>query len=136
MRAAIIANGIVASIIEVNSLEDHPGAIDATGASVGGAYTGGIFYAVPVEATAIPDSITNYQCRAVLMAMPSLTAGKSLYDLVDAALQAQSGVALQAWEYANNVMRSGEMVAQMTAALGLTAAQVDAMFVAGSAIGA
>lgn len=87
-------------------------------------------------ATPVPASITNYQCRAVLTATASATAGKTLFDLVDAALKADGGLALQAWEHANEVTRSGALVASVTASLGLTSTQVDNLFITASGISA
>lgn len=40
VRAAIIKNGRVANIIIVNSLEDYPGAIDATDGKIGDVWDG------------------------------------------------------------------------------------------------
>lgn len=81
--------------------------------------------AVPV----VPSTVTNFQARAALM-------GAGLFDAVDAAVKAAGGVALQAWEYANEFEREGVLVAGITVQLGITSAQLDALFVAASEIAA
>jgi hypothetical protein len=40
MRAAIIADGVVTNVIEVEALADWPGAIDAEGAGIGWTWDG------------------------------------------------------------------------------------------------
>ena len=82
-----------------------------------------------------PESVTNFQIRAALMAMPSPSGG-TVYDAVDAAAHAQGGIALQAWEYANEVNRTGPLVQQMAAALGFDEAALDALFTAAAGISA
>lgn len=77
----------------------------------------------------VPQSVTNYQARAAL-----LRAG--LFGQVDAAVKAQGAdsEAYQAWEYANNVYRDSPLIAGLGAALGLTAQQIDGLFVVAAGI--
>ena len=84
----------------------------------------------------VPQSVTNYQARAVLMSQPGSAAGRSLFEDVNAALQALGGTAWQAWEYANDITRTGELVSQIGTQLGLNSAQLDALFVSASQISA
>jgi hypothetical protein len=84
---------------------------------------------------AAPRTVTNFQLRAALMAMPGPSGG-TMYDAVDAAVHAQGGVALQAWEYANEVNRTGPLVQQMAAGFGFSEAQLDALFTAAAGISA
>jgi hypothetical protein len=87
----------------------------------------------------VPDRVTNFQARAVMIATPA-PGGGTLYDAVDAAIQAGKNasaagrLAWSAWEYANEVTRAGDLVAQLGAQLGLTEAQIDALFVAAAQI--
>ncbi len=85
----------------------------------------------PAEA---PRTVTNFQLRAALMAMPA--PGGTMFDLVDAAVHAEGGVALQAWEYANDVDRTGPLVQQMATAFGFSEAQLDALFTTAAGISA
>jgi len=84
--------------------------------------TDGVPVAGPPAARFVPGAVTNFQCRAVLIA-------HGLFDQVDTMIRAAGGVSLQAWEYANDVTRNGPLVVSMTGALGLTDEQVDDMFI-------
>lgn len=69
----------------------------------------------------VPEVVTNFQARAALRRI-------GLLEQVQAAVQAADGEALDAWEYANHVYRHGALVISMSAELGLTSDQVDALF--------
>lgn len=88
------------------------------------------------DPVAAPASVTNSQARAVLLQMPGSTAGRSLFQDVDDALKARGGAAWQAWEFANEFTRDGALVGQMGAAFGMSAAQLDALFVAAAGVSA
>ena len=90
----------------------------------------------PPPAPPVPASITNYQARALLSRMPSVSgaAGRTLFQDVDDAMHAAGGLDLQAWEYANDVTRDGDLVASLGAKLGMTGPQLDEFFVTASAI--
>lgn len=75
-----------------------------------------------------PLKVTNYQARTVMRATPSKMGGASLFADVDAALKAQGGAALDAWEYANEVFRHGQFVAGLAANFGLSDADVRDLF--------
>ena len=83
----------------------------------------------PLAKLTVPDTVTNYQARAAL-----LRAG--LLPSVDAAVKSggQMTEAYQAWEFANDVYRNSPLIATMAAALGLTSAQVDQLFITASTI--
>ena len=85
---------------------------------------------------AVPTSVTNFQCRAVLMGMPSPSgvAGRTLFDDINDNLKARGGIAWQAWEFANEVDRAGPLVGSLIAMLGMTAAQADALFITASTV--
>jgi hypothetical protein len=83
----------------------------------------------------VPASVSNFQARAYLMSIPSQRiAGQTLFDDANGEMAAAGGVAHQAWEYANNFDRSGDLVNSIGGVLGLTSAQIDAMFIAASAV--
>ena len=76
----------------------------------------------------VPDKVTNFQARAVLIST-------GLFEQVDAAIKAGNDpVALQAWEYANDVTRNGALVNGMAASLGWSQAQLDDLFRAAAVI--
>ena len=92
--------------------------------------------AVGESAVHVPSSVTLFQARAVMMGLPSPSgvAGRTLFDDVDASLQAKGGVALQAWEYSSDVERRGPLVLSMMTALGMTSDQADALFIRAAGI--
>jgi len=86
---------------------------------------------------AAPRTVTNFQLRAALLGMPAPGgAAGTLFAVVDAAVRAQGGLALQAWEYANEVNRTGPLVQQMAAGFGFDEASLDALFIAAAGISA
>ena len=75
----------------------------------------------------VPQSVTMRQARLALL-------GAGVLSAVDAAIAAMDepakAAALIAWEYSTEVQRSFGLVSQLAPALGLTDAQVDALFIA------
>lgn len=80
---------------------------------------------------AVPEAISMRQARLAL-----LRAG--LLEVVDAAIAAQSGVDGEAarieWEYATDVRRDSALVQMLAPVIGLSAEQVDALFVTGAGL--
>lgn len=105
---------------------EHPQSIDADGRFID--------TPAPPVTVQVPATVSNFQCRALLMGLPGSAPGRTLFQDVDAMLHAEGGVALQAWEYANDVARQGALVAKMAGRLGLSDAQVDDLFVTASGI--
>ncbi|MGG5810950.1 hypothetical protein [Falsiroseomonas sp. CW058] len=89
------------------------------------------FAGVPREGPrmAVPDSVTNFQARAMLLRI-------GLLDEVTAAISAAGGEAWQAWEYANVVSRHGALTTAIAARFDLTEEQIDALFLEASEIAA
>lgn len=87
---------------------------------------------LPAPPEPVPQEVTNFQARAVLLATPSPTGieGRTLFHDVNEAMVAlgQFHPAFQAWEYANTITRNGATVEAMAAQFGLTSAQLDEMF--------
>ena len=90
----------------------------------------------PIPPRQVPDSVTNFQARAILLRMPGSAAGRSLFNDVDDALKALGGEAFQAWEFGNDFMRDGLLVSQMGVQFGMSPAQIDALFIAASSVSA
>lgn len=80
--------------------------------------------AVPVI-NGVPKSITMRQARLALL-------GAGLLDTVNAAVAAASPQAQVEWEYASDLQRDWPTLKAMQAALGLTDAYVDYLFVEGA----
>lgn len=132
MRAHIIDSGVIVNTIEVESLDAFPGAVDASlGGSIGDSIVNGVVVQKPAPAPVVPSEITMRQARLVLLSAGKLAA-------VDAAIDAMSEPTKSAarieWEYSSAVQRHNGFVSQLGPALGLTEAQIDAMFVAGAAL--
>lgn len=130
MRYAIVTNGIVTNTIEAEA--DYAasiGAMPAANAGIGWLYADGVFTAPPAPAPMVPQSVTMRQARLALL-------GAGLLPSVNAAIAAMpepdKSAAQITWEFAATVDRSFGMVPQLAAALGMTEAQIDDLFVAAS----
>ena len=75
----------------------------------------------------VPQSVTMRQARLALLAA-------GLLDMVEAAITAAGPEAAIEWEYAADVQRGAGLVPAMAAALGMTDAQIDALFVTASTL--
>lgn len=84
----------------------------------------------PPPASVVPHSVTRFQARAALM-----QAG--LFDQVTAAVAAaEDPMITLAWAESVELLRNSPTIATLSAALGLTEAEVDALFIAASQISA
>ena len=70
----------------------------------------------------VPKSVSMRQARLALL-------GAGLLDTVETAIAGAGPAAVIEWEYAQEVQRSSGLVPAMATALGLTDAQIDALFV-------
>ncbi len=132
MRAALIVDGVVARVAVVAQLSDLPGAIDGTGADVGDAWTGSS-YVKPAPVQLVPAEVSMAQAVIALS-----RAGISEAD-VDAVIEAmpdgQTKTEARAWwRRSNAIRRDHPFVAALAPALGLDAAQLDALFIAAAQV--
>lgn len=85
----------------------------------------------PGELNGVPYAVTMRQARLALSASGILSA-------VDAAINSlpepQKTAALIEWEYSNEVQRFNGFVSQLAPALGMTEAELDALFIAAKAL--
>lgn len=90
---------------------------------------GGVIAPYVAPSAAVPESVTNYQARAAL-----LQAG--LFATVDTMIKTLpvTDPVFQAWEYANNVYRNSPFIVSLGGSLGLTAAQIDGLFILAASI--
>jgi hypothetical protein len=86
-------------------------------------------YGLPGPMAIVPKQVTLYQGRAMLIQVGMFDQVK---EAVDA--QGQNSLAYQAFEYANHWYRDSEFIASMAAGLGLSEAQIDALFIAASSV--
>lgn len=92
-------------------------------------YEGGEFVQdASVPPVPVPQEVTNFQARYVLMQMPGREEGRSLFDDVEDDLKAAGGVNWQAWQQSNHFVRSGLLINSLAANYNLTSEQVDELF--------
>ena len=77
--------------------------------------------------TVVPFTVTPFQAKAALL-------GAGLLPAVEAAIAAASPIAQLAWSDATEFTRDSPTINSLAAQLGLSSAQVDALFVAAAAI--
>lgn len=129
MKYAIIENGIVINVAE--ALEPL-GAnwVQSDTASIGDAYNGTQFTA-PTPVVVVPIEISARQARLALL-------GAGLLADVDTAIAAMPSPdkeqAQIEWQYATTINRNHPFVVNLGAALGLSNAQLDDLFIAGAAL--
>ena len=129
---AQIESGRVVSVTQTSGPIDSPNMVSIAELDrtlLGATYANGVFTRVVVSP--IPQSVTMRQARLAL-----LGAGKLAdVDTAIAALSEPTRTAAQIeWEYSNEVQRSNGIVSQLGPALGLTEAQIDALFVTAAAL--
>ena len=89
----------------------------------------------PKQVIQVPSQIDLWKAKAVLAAQPSKhNAGKTLLNDADAAVAAAGGALALAWGNAAVITRSSPATAAMGAALGLSGADLDALFIAASEV--
>jgi hypothetical protein len=130
-RWALLSGAVCANVVEQADAPTIGGEwLDVTGLSVGpGSRRVNGAWLPP--SPAIPQSVTMRQARLALE-------GAGKLDDVDAAIAAlplpTRKLAQIEWEYSNEVQRHNGIVSQLGPALGLTEAQIDALFVAAAAL--
>ena len=80
---------------------------------------------------AVPKAVTMRQARLALLGAGKLAAVEAA---IEALPEPQKTAAKITWEYSQEVQRSNGLVPSMAAALGLTDAQIDALFAAAKAL--
>lgn len=74
-----------------------------------------------------PQTVTQKQARLALL-------GAGLLDQVNAAVLAAGGAVQITWEYSDLINRTDTLIVAIGASLGLTSAQIDALFVTASTL--
>lgn len=85
----------------------------------------------PAMPPRVPREIPNWRCKAVLLQMGLLPTVESIFATLP---EPDQTIALLAWHGDGKVARQGRTVLGLATALGLSEAQLDAMFVAAEAI--
>lgn len=96
------------------------------GGSIGDTWDGARFISPPAPPVVVPQSVTMRQARLALHAA-GLLAG---VDAAIASMQepAKTAAAIE-WEYASEVERNAGLVPAMAAALGMSEADIDDLFI-------
>lgn len=89
----------------------------------------------PVVVSGVPQEVTMRQAQIILSRTPSGTDGVSLLDKVNQIVATQSVEDQITWNKSSTIQRSNALLVKMMPVLGLTSAQVDALFVAAYALG-
>lgn len=97
-------------------------------------WTGQAVWQPPPPPPVVPQSISAAQGKLALYEAPPVRSGPTLYDDALAAVTAAEGPALIVWNNATVWNRTDQWIGQIATALGLTSAQVDALFVAAAAV--
>jgi len=74
-----------------------------------------------------PEAVSMRQARLALL-------GAGVLDKIDAAISQIGGAAQIEWEYATEVRRDSPLIGALASVLGMTDAQIDALFIAAAAL--
>jgi hypothetical protein len=132
---ARIENGVVAELFETDgdiAEMFHPSMVwieAPANVAVGYSYSAGSFTppAAPAPMAHVPQSVSPLQARRALLAA-------GLLSQVQTAVAGADQETQLAWEFATSVDRDSAVVASLAAALGLSPAQLDALFTSAAAI--
>lgn len=137
IRTAIIntTTGIVEFVLMFELVVSNPPpgfsanyiAVTSDIVNVGWTWDGTNLVAPPTPAPVIPQTVTQKQARLALF-------GAGLLDQVNAAVTAAGGAVLITWEYSDVINRNDALIIAIGASLGLTSAQIDALFVTASTL--
>lgn len=131
MRAHVITDGVITNTLDVDSLDAIPGLIAADTGGIGDSVVDGVIVPAPAPPVPVPQSVTMRQARLALHAA-------GLLSSVDAAIASmqeptKTAAAIE-WEYASAVERNAGLVPAMAAALGMSEADIDDLFIAAAAL--
>ncbi len=134
-RYALVNAGVVVNVARAaadwSGLAEYDQAVqlaDDQAVAPGYTYSGGIF---SPPAPRVPASVTMRQARLALFGAGKLAA---VDTAIDALPEPNRTAARIEWDYSNELQRGNALVAALTPALGLTSEQVDALFIAASAL--
>ena len=85
----------------------------------------------PPEPVAVPQIVTMRQARLALLGAGKLT---DVNNAINALPSPTKEAALIEWEYSQEVNRQNGLVSQLAPLLGMTEADLDALFIAGAAL--
>lgn len=119
----VVAAGLGANVIEWDG--ETPFAVEG-GSLVPEGEFAGMFYVAPPAPP--PFVVAKWQLQVVLASMPH-AGGGTLLDAANALAAQVGGVAAIAWAGASEITRASPLLNELAPALGLSDADVDAIFV-------
>lgn len=127
MRAAQVKDGAVINIIEVLSLSDIAGVIDAKDCNIGDGWNGIEFIKKIIIDKNVPFVIPMWKARQILIS-------DNLIDKVNAAIalipdETQKKLAQSKFEYSVAMQRDDQLISFVANAIGLSDNQVDDLFI-------
>ena len=128
MRYAVINDGVVRN----HALADDPefaaaqGWIPAGDSNIGDLWDGEHFTPAPPAPPVVPAAVTMRQARLALLGAGLLP---SIDSSIDSLPSPQKEAARIEWEYSQEVQRHNGFVSVLAPMLGLTSAQIDALFI-------
>ena len=136
-RYVIHSNGLVTNVVQASiswaaaNAPDADVVDDSVFVGVGFTRVSEGVYTPPADSAPVPLRVTMRQARLALHGAGKLAAVDAA---IDAMPEPQKSAARIEWEYAAEVRRDNDFVAGLAPALGMTDAQVDALFVAAAAL--
>lgn len=132
-KFSIVAAGVVVNqtLAEADFAEQQ-GWVPAGDSNIGDLWDGENFTPAPPAPPVVPASVTMRQARLALL-------GAGLLDDVDTAIAAipdetTRRAAQIEWEFSNEVQRHNAFTAMLGSGLGLSSAQIDALFIQAAAL--
>lgn len=134
IKAGVVSNVVIGDAAFATAIAPQFDQVVEIGEGVsagpGDTYAGGDFVKPP-PSVEVPASVTMRQARLALFGAGKLA---DVDTAIDALPEPQRTAARIEWDYSNELQRSNPLVAALTPALGLTSEQVDALFIAASAL--
>ena len=134
IRDGAVVNTIVATVQEAQAAYPDAICIPADTGAIGWLWDGDTLTPPPPEPPeppVVPSAVTMRQARLALL-------GAGLLDDIDAAINGlpspQKEAARIEWEYSQEVQRHNGFVSVLAPMLGLTEAQIDALFIAAAGL--
>lgn len=120
------ANGVIRNTIVVDTLDVFSNLVDASiGGNIGDSIVNGVLITAPIVIS-VPEQVTMRQARLALLGAGLLSMVDTTIDSLPSPTKEQARIE---WDYSSTVERHRGLVTSIGAALGLTEAQLDHLFI-------
>lgn len=123
---SVVVNTILATLEEAQAAFPDAVCIDGAMGGIGWTWDGATLSAPEAPATPAPQSVTMRQARLALFGINKLS---DVDSIIAAMPSPQKDAALIEWEYSSEVWRNKPLVQALGPALGMTEAEIDALFI-------